>query len=462
MAKLKVNKLILNNVRCFKGAKEFNIRPITFLVGANNTGKSTMLGCFQAMAHFISGHITLNEKCPIDFNKEPYNMGDFTNIVRKAKPKSTEFKLGLEIEPYDRTISNFHLQFTFAEERNTDNPIIKEMFLSFKDGDIRFIFSEPGEPFKKPQINLKETGAKKHFTVVLREGEQALIFLMGPYQYFNMTIYPDGKPSHHLRVVGNDTDSTNQDEEFLSFLREKNFHKDDDKNIASYDDDNAPPSNFLGFEYFSLAPARAAPQRTYETQDVTLDAYGYDIPEQLRHFITNDKESWKHLENQLNTFGAFSDLFAAIKPKLLGKSPKDPFQLECKIGETQATNIADAGYGISQVLPILVTAMSFTDCTLLLQHPEVYLYPKAQASLLSMLSILSTVRNNNFIIETHNTSLIARVRGEILENALRPEDVSLIYLEKRGTSVEVHNLGFDEKADFVPEPPESYDDFYML
>ncbi len=462
MAKLKVNKLILNDVRCFKGTKEFNIRPFTFLVGANNTGKSTILGCLQAMAYFISGNITLNEKCPIDFNREPYNMGDFTNIVRKAKPKNTEFKLGLEIEPYDKAISNFDLQFTFAEERNTDNPIIKEMFLSFKDGDIRFIFSEPADPFKKPQIDLKETGAKKHFTVVLREGEQALIFLMGPYQYFNMTIYPDGKPSHHLRVVGNDTDFSNDDEEFLSFLREKNFHKDDDKNIASYDDDNAPPSNFLGFEYFSLAPARAAPQRTYETQDVTLDAYGYDIPEQLRHFITNDKESWKHLENQLNTFGAFSDLFTAIKPKLLGKSPKDPFQLECKIGETQATNIADAGYGISQVLPILVTAMSFTDCTLLLQHPEAYLYPKAQASLLSMLSILSTVRNNNFIIETHNTSLIARVRGEILDKALRPEDVSLIYLERKGASVEVHNLGFDEKADFVPEPPESYDDFYML
>ena len=29
---LRVNKFLLKDVRCFKGAKEFNIRPLTFLV----------------------------------------------------------------------------------------------------------------------------------------------------------------------------------------------------------------------------------------------------------------------------------------------------------------------------------------------------------------------------------------------------------------------------------------------
>ncbi len=459
MAKLKVNKFILDDVRCFKGENTLNIRPLTFLVGANSTGKSTILGCFQAMARFLSGYGPTNERRTINFNREPYDMGDFTNIVRRAKPKNTEFKLGFEIKPEDKTISNFYLQFTFGEKPDANNPAIKEMLLSFRDGDIRFIFSEPREPFRKPQIDLKETGSKKHFTVVSRKEEQVLMFFTGLYQYFKLILSPDGELSHHLRVVGDDTESSYQERELLKFVGERNFHKDDEYDV--YNNTNLTRSSFLDFEYCSFAPSRAAPQRTYKTQDITRDAYGYDIPEQLRDIIANDKETWGYLKEQLDNFGQFADLFTAIELKILGKSSKDPFQLEFKIGKTQATNIADVGYGISQVLPLLATAISYRDCTFLLQHPEVYLYPKAQVSLVSMLTAFSKINNNNFIIETHSNSLIERVRGEILDRRFSPEDISLIYLEKKGTCVEVHNLGFNKKADFVPEPPESYSDFYM-
>ena len=131
-----------------------NIRPLTFLVGANSTGKSTILGCFQAMANFLSGYVLENEKSPITFNMEPYDMSDFTNIARRAKPKNTEFKLGLEIESEDRTIPNFYLQFTFGVESGADEPSTKEIFLFFKDGDTKFRYlSSPcrysvlGDPF---------------------------------------------------------------------------------------------------------------------------------------------------------------------------------------------------------------------------------------------------------------------------------------------------------------------------
>ena len=459
MAKLKVNKFILNDVRCFKGENTLNIRPLTFLVGANSTGKSTILGCFQAIARFLSGHVPTSEKRTINFNIEPYDMGGFTNIVRGAKPKNTEFKLGCEIKPEDKAIPNFYLQFTFGEEPDANDPAINEMLLSFRDGDIKFIFSEPGKSFKKPQVDLKETGSKKHFTVVLRRGEQAAMFFTGLYQYFKLTLFPDGEPSHHLRVVEDDTDSSYQEAELLKFVRERNFHKDDEYDV--YNNTNFTRSSFLDFEYYSFAPSRAAPQRTYKTQDITGDAYGYDIPEQLRDIIANDKETWGYLKEQLNNFCKFADLFTAIELKNLGKSLKDPFQLEFKIGNTRAINIADAGYGISQVLPILVTAMSYTDYTFLLQHPEVYLYPKAQAALISILTVFSKIGSNNFIIETHNESLIQQARNEILDRHLSPEDISLIYLEKKGNCVEVYNLGFDKKADFMSEPPESYSDFYM-
>ena len=82
-----IEKFILDDVRCFEGRHEFNIRPLTFLVGENSTGKSTVLGCLQSLVDSgFSG---------IDFNSEPYWMGAFSDIVRKARPKKTEFQLGM-------------------------------------------------------------------------------------------------------------------------------------------------------------------------------------------------------------------------------------------------------------------------------------------------------------------------------------------------------------------------------
>ena len=49
---MNIRKLIIEDVRCFAGRQEFDIRPLTFLVGENSTGKSTILGCFDTLISF--------------------------------------------------------------------------------------------------------------------------------------------------------------------------------------------------------------------------------------------------------------------------------------------------------------------------------------------------------------------------------------------------------------------------
>ena len=82
---LKPDKFLLTDVRCFKGEKQFDIRPLTFLIGQNSTGKSTALGCLQAAGTFVNdtlGRRFLFERSAfINFNTEPYEMGSFANIV---------------------------------------------------------------------------------------------------------------------------------------------------------------------------------------------------------------------------------------------------------------------------------------------------------------------------------------------------------------------------------------------
>ena len=50
---MNITQFTMEEVRCFAGRQEFNIRPLTFLVGENSTGKTTALACFQVLANYL-------------------------------------------------------------------------------------------------------------------------------------------------------------------------------------------------------------------------------------------------------------------------------------------------------------------------------------------------------------------------------------------------------------------------
>ena len=102
-----IKKLILEDVRCFEGRNEFNIRPITFLVGENSTGKSSMLGCYQVLCNSLSGR-------DVDFN------GTFTDISRAD---SDQFKIGFEYDYQNKKISH---QLTFIKKKADHEPVVKD------------------------------------------------------------------------------------------------------------------------------------------------------------------------------------------------------------------------------------------------------------------------------------------------------------------------------------------------
>ena len=79
----------------------------------------------------------------------------------------------------------------------------------------------------------------------------------------------------------------------------------------------------------------------------------------------------------------------------------NPFQLKVKVRGPNS-NIIDVGYGVSQILPILVRILDppisprpliiekGTPSFFLLQQPEVHLHPRAQAELSSLLATLAS------------------------------------------------------------------------
>ena len=221
-----------------------------------------------------------------------------------------------------------------------------------------------------------------------------------------------------------------------------------------------------GLAVFGAAPIRSRPKRTYDPTREFYDPEGSDVPTQLMRIQATDRRGWEDLKERLVEFGKRSGLFQNIEVKNLGGSMGNPFQLKVKVRGPNS-NIVDVGYGVSQILPILVNSLDppirrgplMEKPFFLLQQPEIHLHPRAQAELSSLLAISSQLRLA-FIIETHSDYMIDRARIEIRKGTIRPEDVSLIYLEPKRNVVKVHNIHFDKMGNMEGVPPH-YREFFM-
>ena len=76
---IRASEFLLEDVRCFRGAQRARLRPITLLVGENSTGKTTFLGCYSVLRELLAGGWAPGGR--LDFNREPFLMGSFRDIV---------------------------------------------------------------------------------------------------------------------------------------------------------------------------------------------------------------------------------------------------------------------------------------------------------------------------------------------------------------------------------------------
>lgn len=89
----------------------------------------------------------------------------------------------------------------------------------------------------------------------------------------------------------------------------------------------------------------------------------------------------------------------------------------------------DLGFGITQLLPILVALSRHSSSLLLVEQPELHLHPRLHAELAS--SFVDAARQDQptqVIAETHSENLVLRVQRLVRERALSPEEVSIVYV----------------------------------
>jgi len=121
-------------------------------------------------------------------------------------------------------------------------------------------------------------------------------------------------------------------------------------------------------------------------------------------------------------------------------------------------SLLDVGFGVSQVLPVIIQSLFSRNQTVLIEQPEVHIHPRLQTELGDL--FIESVRDfgNRFIVETHSEHLMLRLQRRIREGKLKPGEVSVLYVDRSEDGSICLQLRLDEEGDFIDHWPDGFFD----
>ncbi|MBP8972477.1 MAG: AAA family ATPase [Anaerolineae bacterium] len=174
---------------------------------------------------------------------------------------------------------------------------------------------------------------------------------------------------------------------------------------------------------------RGNPERTYRVTPIT----GPRFHGTFESYVASVVSQWKASDrSRLTTLGATLRMLGLTWK--VSSEPIDDTQVELRVGRLRQAavggardlvSIADVGFGVSQVLPVLVALLVARRGQLVyLEQPELHLHPKAQHGLANILAEAAQ-RGVRVIVETHSSILLLGIQTLIAQGKL---DCNLVKL----------------------------------
>jgi hypothetical protein len=203
---------------------------------------------------------------------------------------------------------------------------------------------------------------------------------------------------------------------------------------------------------FPLGPFRKPPERYYIFTGATPQDVGYQ-----GHLLPDLLFRHPELVRETNEWLERLDIGYSLRIRPLGRKEKDLFEVrlvDMRRKPNVEVGLTDVGFGISQILPLVVQSLAGADQIISVEQPEVHIHPRLQADLGDLLiEAIKEPRRNQFIIETHSEHLALRLQRRVRERTLSPDDVSVVYVSRGPNGATVQPLRLDEEGDFMDDFP---------
>jgi AAA15 family ATPase/GTPase len=215
-----------------------------------------------------------------------------------------------------------------------------------------------------------------------------------------------------------------------------------------------------------LGPQRQSPERYFTFSGLQTGYVGKSGENVLNMLISNPK-----IKDRVNFW--FEKLAIGYKLDLIPlSSPKGEVKDVYSLLLSEQSNgvhvgLTDVGFGLSQVLPVIVQSVVSQEKTILIEQPEYHLHPRLQAELGDMFieSALGE-QKNTFLIETHSEHLILRILRRIRETSegtlpegatpITPDQVSVAYVQPGPEGSQIIPLPITEDGEFSRPRPEGF------
>lgn len=447
-----VNNLTIENFKKFNNISIDLSSPLTFLLGPNSSGKSSIAKSLLAFKQTASNS---NEHDVFSAQGDSIDLGIYKNYIYEHDiQKNLKFNFSTVRNSKYGTSNNMSISIEYCHNpANQQTKIVRLEIYENGSKIIELTKKKTRENYllKCSEEFLKDfTKSRTAFKVINKQNTDK--FIRSALKGFSAEI--SGKYNIEL------TDSINifGNEEYFLHLSICSFISGNISNLLNYFDKS----------FFYLGPIRQSPSRSYSRTShlASVGINGNNTPSVLANLQTisqSERSKNKINTNKLNQLNRWIEL---ILPGCSIKAITMEELVKLEISDKKnSDNISDVGFGVSQILPILVQLAVMSDEELLLiEQPELHLHPRAQSKFGEIL-VDAIKSGRRIIIETHSEHILRSIQLAISNKTakihtthkLDKNQVKIIYLQSN-KDAPIKIMDINDYGEFIDEWPTGFFD----
>lgn len=411
------------NFKGFKDTGWVKVKPITIVLGSNNSGKTNFLAPLLLMNQTVNSRDRLS---PLILKGDLYDAGNYQEIAREYITEN-EIYFGFKYHIHDTTdkleeVGSYPpggFEITFSVENKEAEILLKKMT----------IYDIYGRQFLSLTRNKKGT---TNFTGIGKDSmtlrEKKAISRSEPMNFLFST-----------NSILADLEDDDEEEVSKKMKRKvERFSRGFSQFLSALSYNNSSVQRFLGDLSF-LGPVRDNPHRIYEITNETYNTVGSkgeNMPNLLKKIGNKNKE----LNEWVKRFGFGDEVY-------LEKLYSNAYSLRFKTTSSiYYTSISNAGFGASQILPLIVQALvSRRGSITIAEQPEIHLNPKMQCELANLFVAMAD-KKQTIIAETHSEHLLLRLRRLVAEEKVNSDNIAIYFIEGNGINSSIKPINLQENG----------------